>query len=234
MKLLLTSQMLPNDTIVQALADLLGKPFAEANVAYIITSHNGATGDKSWFARNLMSVYGLGWKNFYMLDVAGLDGLPQEAWLAEIEASDVIVVGGGANYFLGYWFERTGLFERFPKWLETKVYVGASAGSMLAQQELSTASPAMKAYAAGNWDVDLATLGPEGRRSPKALGLVDFLIRPHYGSEDKEFITDELLGKVATQFGQPLYALDDASAIVVDGNETTVASEGNWKLFAES
>lgn len=223
--------MLSNESIVQSLADLLGKPFSEAKVAYIITAHNGAVGDKSWFAQNLMSVYALGWDKFYMLDIAGLDGLPQEPWLAEIEEADVIVVGGGANYFLSYWLERAGLFDRIPKWLETKVYVGASAGSMVAQQELLTGSQAMKEYAAGNWDVDLTKLGPEGRRSANALGLVDFLIRPHYGSEGREYITDDLMAEVAARFKQPLYALDDASAIVVDGDEVRVVSEGTWKRF---
>lgn len=62
MKLLLTSQMIYNQSIADALSSLLEKPFSEATVAYIVTSHNGARGDKSWFVQNLNSVYDLGWK----------------------------------------------------------------------------------------------------------------------------------------------------------------------------
>ena len=80
MKLLLTSQMIHNQSIADALAGLLDKPFAESTVAFIATSHNNARGDKSWLVQNLTSIHDLGWKNFYMIDVAGMDGLPTDRW----------------------------------------------------------------------------------------------------------------------------------------------------------
>ena len=150
--------------------------------------------------------------------------------MAQIEASDVIVMGGGANYFLSYWLEKSGLFERLPELLKTRVYVGSSAGSMLMQNSLNTGREALRQYAEGNWDVDLSSLGPKGRSSSASLGLVDFLIRPHFDSEDAS--GDMLLQRVASHFQMPLYALDDDSAIKVDDGKVTIVSEGQWEIFA--
>jgi dipeptidase E len=230
-KLLLTSQMIHNTSIAGSLSKLLGKPFSEAKIAYIITSHNGATGEKSWFVENINSLYNLGWKTFYMIDVAGKDGLPKESWMAQLEEADVIAMGGGANFYLSYWVEKSGLLEQLPRLLETKVYVGASAGSMLVQPNFSTSSDALREYSHGNWDIDLSLLGPKGRSSTRTLQLIDFLIRPHYYSKPSDFINDKLLREVGTHFKLPIYALDDDSAVEIIGDQVSVVSEGKWKHF---
>lgn len=231
MKLLLTSQMIHNESIANALRGLVGKPISEASITYIITSHNGASGEKSWFAENMQSLYGLGWKNFYVIDVAGADGLPSDGYMKQIEDSDVITIGGGANYFLGYWLEKSGLMSKFSELLANKVYVGASAGSMLVQKELATSSQAMKEFSVGNWNVDSRELGPIGRRSAACLGLVDFMIRPHYDSSGGGHINDGLLQEVADHFDRTLYALDDETALRVVDDQIDVISDGEWKVF---
>lgn len=232
MRALLTSQMIHNKSIADALADLLGKPFGEARVAYIITAHNGASGDKSWLAENIHSLYNLGWNKFYMIDIAGMNGLTPELWMGQLEEVDVVVMGGGNNPFLSYWLEKTGLIDKLPELIKGKVYVGESAGSMITQKILCTSSQAIKAFARGDWDVDLATLGQDGRSSSISLGLVDFLIRPHYGNDDcGGVLTDELLQKISNKYDMPLYALDNDSAIKIDGEMIEVVSEGNWRKF---
>lgn len=231
MKLLLTSQMLYNDSIKQALKDLLGKPTSQSKVTYILTSHNAATGDKTWLMNNLNGVFGLGWDKFYMLDLAGMDGLPRTIWQSWLEASDVIVMGGGANYFLSYWLERSGLMPDLPDLLKDKVYVGESAGSMVATQKLCTSSQAVKAYSEGKWNVDLISLGEAGRSSDTALKLVDFNIRPHYGNAKYAYMTDDLLAEIAKRTQTPLYAIDDNTALMVIDNQVEVITEGTWKLF---
>ena len=106
-----------------------------------------------------------------------------------------------------------------------------TAGSMLTQSKLCTSSGAMKEFAKGNWEVDLAKLGPQGRSSDKSLNLVDFLVRPHYGSEDREYVTDSLIQATADHFNMPIYAIDDQTAIKVVDEEATVVSEGIWRQF---
>lgn len=231
MKLLLTSQMITNDSIRDALAGLVGKPFGQAKVTYIVTSHNAATGEKSWLMDNLNSMYHLGWAKFYVLDLAGMDGLPRDIWQKWLDDSDVIAMGGGANYFLSYWLDKTGLMLDLPQMLQDKVFVGSSAGSQVVTQRLCTSSQAMRAYSRGNWEVDLAGLGDSGRSTATALQLVPFNIRPHYKAPQSPYITDELLALVARHMSTPIYAIDDNSAIKVVNDSIEVVSEGEWKLF---
>lgn len=230
---LLTSQMIHNQSIASSLAKLLGKPFSESRVAYIATSYNGANinllDDKTWLVDNINSVHRLGWNKFYILDIAAMNGLDSSTWMPMIDDADVIVMGGGANFFLSYWLNESGLMQKLAKMLKDKVYVGASAGSMLLMPLLATSSNALDEFKKGNWDIKLNQLGPESRRSDKTLNLVDFLIRPHYSSSSK--YNDELLQKVSSKFNLPLYALDDDSAIEVNGSDVSVISEGEWKLF---
>ena len=231
-RLLLTSQMIHNRSIADSLAKLLDKPFKESVVAYIVTSHNAASpgDDKGWLIDNLNSIYNLGWKKFCMIDIAGLNGLDQSSWQSAINSADVIVMGGGANFFLSYWLEESGLTQQLPELLKSKVYVGASAGSMLATPSLVTSSDALEEFSKDNWQVKISELGPLNRRSDKTLSLVDFLIRPHY-APNESYINDDLLQKVSTKFATKIYALDDDSAVEVLGDQIRVISEGEWKLF---
>src|SRR5438270_6019676 len=102
MKLLLTSQPIYNKSIESALRDLLPKPSKECIAVYMITSQNGAVGDKSWLIQNLNGAYNVGWKSFEVIDVAAMIDLPKSMWWDRIEMADVLFVGGGANFYLGY------------------------------------------------------------------------------------------------------------------------------------
>jgi hypothetical protein len=81
-KLLLTSAGLRNETLRQALRDLLGKPFASANIVYVPTASVAEAGDHGWFVADLSRVHGLGWREF---DILELNGLPQQMVLDRLE-----------------------------------------------------------------------------------------------------------------------------------------------------
>ncbi|HEV2402634.1 MAG TPA: Type 1 glutamine amidotransferase-like domain-containing protein [Candidatus Saccharimonadales bacterium] len=230
MKLLLTSQSITNKSIATALRELLGKPSKECTVVFITTSQNGAVGDKTWFIHNLNDAYNVGWKSFEIIDVAAMIDLPKAMWWDRIEQADVLFVGGGSNYYLGYWLERAGFAEALPELLKTKVYVSSSAGSMVTTHSIVTSSKSLKQIADGQ-PVDLENIGPEGQRSPRALGIVDILLRPHYTAAEYPYITDELLQRVATMYKRTLYAIDDNSALKVVDDSIEVISEGRWKRF---
>ncbi|HEX9153866.1 MAG TPA: Type 1 glutamine amidotransferase-like domain-containing protein, partial [Candidatus Saccharimonadales bacterium] len=131
MKLLLTAESIHNKTIADALRGLLDKPSRECSLVYISTSHNAAKGDKTWFVENLNNAFNIGWKSFEIIDVAAMMDLPKSLWWDRIELADILFVGGGANFYLGYWLEKSGIAVVLPRWLETKVYIGSSAGSMV-------------------------------------------------------------------------------------------------------
>ncbi len=65
----------------------------------------------------------------------------------------------------------------------------------------------------------------------RGLGLVDFEIWPHLHSSDFPNVRLDVLEKIACEYPTPFYALDDTSAIKVDGDNVSVVSEGKWKKF---
>lgn len=231
MRLLLTAESIHNKTIERALRELLEKPSRECKLVYITTSQNAAVGDKSWFIENVNNAYNVGWKSFELIDIAAMIDLPKEMWWDRIEAADVIFMGGGANFYLGYWLERSGLMQALPRLLKSKVYVGSSAGSMILSKTIMTASQPLKRLAAGANNVSLQELGPEGQRSPNSLQLVDFAIRPHYTSTNYPYITDGLLQKTADEANCKIYALDNDSALKITDETVEIVSEGRWKIF---
>lgn len=232
MKLLLTSQGIHNKSIEAALRSLLDRPSQDCAVVYISTSQNGAVGDKSWFINNLNHAYNVGWKSFEIIDLAAMIDLPKSMWWERIEKADVLFVGGGANYYLGYWLEKSGLADALPELLKTKVYIGSSAGSIFLANSTLGGSKSLQQFAETG-QVNPNILGPEGQRSARTLKLVDFEFKPHYkdSAPQRQFITDDLLQKAANFSGHKLYALDDDSALKIIDDSIQVVSEGQWRLF---
>jgi len=69
--------------------------------------------------------------------------------------------------------------------------------------------------------------------SAKTLGLVDFVIRPHFEADYFPQATLENVAKWAAKVDYPLYALDDQSALKVIDGKVDVISRGQWKLFGK-
>jgi dipeptidase E len=107
-KLLLTSAGLRNETLRQALQDLLGKPFASANVVYVPTASLAEPGDHGWFVADLNRLHALGWREFDMLE---LNGLPRQMVLDRLRHADVIYVEGGSHYHLARSITSNGLAD---------------------------------------------------------------------------------------------------------------------------
>ncbi len=231
MKLFLTSAGFTNDTIRQAFRDLLGRPTEECSIVVIPTGQNMVSGDKSWvYNEAFKGPYDLGWKSFDIVDLAAMVALPKELWWPKLELADVILVGGGNVPYLSFWMQASGLAAELPKWLETKVYVGISAGSMATTPTLNTSSECLKAL--GLIPADQSGSDDAGEQmSDVGMGLVKFGFRPHFGEGRRSTITAEVLDAVAKQEDMPVYALDDQSALSVFNGEVTIVSEGEWKLF---
>jgi dipeptidase E len=71
---------------------------------------------------------------------------------------------------------------------------------------------------------------PEGD-DDTALGVVDFSIFPHLDHPDLPWNTSSAAERWAADLGGPAYAIDDETAIVVDG-AVEVISEGTWRQLA--
>src|SRR3989344_1785175 len=175
MKLLLTSSGITNKSIAKSLRRLLGKPFGRSRLVFIPTAANIQSGDKEWLINDLSTCSKLG---FEEINILNIDSTPQEKlWRPRVEAADVILFGGGNSFYLMWWLKESGLARLLPKLLETRVYVGISAGSIAAAPNLSLSRGSSR---------DLFKLYYEGEvkglEMEKGLGLVNFHVRPHLNS----------------------------------------------------
>jgi len=220
MRLLLTSAGLRNETLRRALHDLLGKPFAAANIVYVPTASVAEAGDHGWFVADLNRLHGLGWHEF---DILELNGLPREMVLGRLQHADVIYVEGGSHYHLARSISGNGLAEGLLEALEHRVYVGVSAGSMIFSRHLDERSASIFGDVA-----DLHVLGATTLEPP--LGLFDWYLKPHLYSADFPERGDAWADRIAAQADFPVYFIDDETAIRVDGDQTDVVSEGRWRF----
>lgn len=215
MKFLLTSAGISNSSIRNALIDLLGKPIAASTALFIPTAAHSIPDGPSEIWRQTRAWGELAWKSFGVLELTALPGIRREHWLPQLEAADALLVGGGENLYLCYWAWQSGLADLLPSLLQTKVYVGASAGSMLVTTTFGE-----------HYDGVNPLTG-----SDKALGLVDFTLYPHLEAEYAPHATLTHLEKWAAGVEVPAYAIDDQTALKVVDGEVSVVSEGQWKRF---
>lgn len=233
MKLLLTSNGLTNSSIVNALEELVGKPREQIKAAFIpsaaFPSDDYKSESKDWLVNNLYEV-----KEFCdFIDIVSLADLTKEEVLVRLEYADVIFVGGGNAFYLSYMMEKHGLFEELLRLLETRVYVGISAGSMIVTQSLRAASGAIK-NTDKFYDEEYDEIGPKSRSAGRSAQVVDFVVRPHFNSVSFPNINGDYLEEIAKDVKVPLYAIDDESAIKVVDGSVEVVSEGKWKIYNNS
>ena len=220
MKLLLTSAGLSNQTLRQALHDLLEKPFAAANIVYVPTASHAESGDHGWFIEDLNRLHGLGWRE---LDILELNGLPRQMVFDRLLHADVIYVQGGSHYHLARSITGNGLAGGLLKALEDRVYVGVSAGSMIFSRNLDERSADIIGDAA-----DLHVLGATTLDPP--LGLFDWYLKPHLYSPGFPEREDAWADRIAARADFPIYFIDDETAIRVVGDQTDIVSEGWWRF----
>jgi len=220
MDCLLTAGGLRNDTLRDALRDMLGRPFGAANVVYIPTASLAEPGDHGWFLADLNRVHGLGWREF---DVLELNGLPPQRVLDRLLHADVVYVGGGNHYHLARSITGNGLADGILKALESRVYVGLSAGSMIFSRHLDEHSADVIGDTA-----DLHVLGATTLEPP--FGLFDWYLKPHLYSPDFPERDDAWADRIVERADFPLYFIDDDTAVRVRGGEVDVVSEGRWRF----
>jgi dipeptidase E len=216
MKLVLCSEGFHTSNTVQACVDLVGKPQDQISIAVINEAYAAEDGDKYWVLDNLNDVA----KNFKGgMDIVNLLALPIDKVEAAIMKRDVIFVIGGHTDYLMSVFNKTGFTKLLPKLLETKVYVGSSAGSMVAGKRLSTAAHTM-IYGDSEAD-DYGT--------DTFLEFVDVSLMPHL---DSSFFPNrkETLLVAAKHHKGTVLGLRDDSALVVDGEHQTVIGSEPVKI----
>lgn len=211
MKLLLTSAGITNNSIANSLEKLVGFGRAKIKIGLIPTAMNAEEGNKDWFISELndLNKHGFNWVD--VVDFSA-DDTP---WQKRLEQVDVVFVNGGNTFHLLNQIRK----HKFDSWLlkalETKVYLGVSAGSIVV-------APTIK----------IASCEPADENVPKitdftGLKLVNFEISPH----TPEVVSYKTITKYAKLTSHPIYALDNNSAVEVVDGKIEIISEGEWKKF---
>jgi dipeptidase E len=113
-------------------------------------------------------------------------------------------------------FNKSGMTEELPKLLESRIYVGASAGSYIATPDTHMTSD------------NTAKVLP-------GLRFVEFGLQAHYKSETFPLAkTYDDAKKRAEGCAYTIYALDDQMAVKIDGDKVTVVGEGEYVEFSPS
>ena len=217
MKLLLTSGGVTNGSIRDALVGLLGKPIEESAALCIPTAQWGHPMCGPDLVRSFVTdrspatMTGLGWRSVGLLELTALPTVARDRWVPWVEEADVLLVDGGEATYLAHWVRSSGLGDLLPGLTDT-VWVGVSAGSMVMTPRIG--------------DRFVRWRPEDGDRT---LGVVDFSIFPHVGLFPTN--TMEAAEEWAAGLGNPAYALDEQSAVLVDGDRVEVVSEGEWRRF---
>ncbi|MEU6603631.1 Type 1 glutamine amidotransferase-like domain-containing protein [Streptomyces shenzhenensis] len=220
MELLLTSAGLRNETLRDALRDMLGKPFGSANIVYVPTASMAESGDHGWLLADMNRLHGLGWREF---DVLELNGLPRRLVRDRLLRADVMYVGGGNHYHLARSITGNDLADGFLEALAGRVYVGLSAGSMIFSRNLTEHSADVIGDTADLHVLDAATV-----KSP--FGLFDWYLKPHLYSPDFPERDDAWADRIVARADFPIYFIDDDTAMRVSDDKVDVVSEGRWRF----
>lgn len=216
MKLLLTSSGIKNDSIAQALSKLAGKPLHELNLLFVPSAANTEGGDKGWIIDNLLDFKRQNFKSIDILDIAAVS---DENWKKRFQSVDIVCFGGGNEKYLAELFKKVGMKE-FLLTLDNKIYVGISAGSMVAGKFMPN-----NLY---------SLIFPEedfGEITEEPMGLYDFCFIPHLDSDFFTHIRKDNLESLKEKFTTAVYSTDDETAISLNSGDLEIVGRGNYWIF---
>lgn len=216
MKFLLTSAGISNKTIEDELKKIIGKNFEGLKMLFCTTASNYDGGEMNeWLIDDLEKLKSLGFK----IDICDINGVGKDIFLPRFEWADVFYFEGGNTQWLRSCIKNSGLEEYLLKLLETRIWIGASAGSCVLCPTVCNSCQDL-------FDEKIAGFSTDG------LGLVDFQFIPHFNNEFFQKINSENLENASKNLleidGKKLYIVDDNGAISVNGKSIKIVGEGNW------
>ena len=216
MRLVLTSGGISNKSIENELKNIIGKDLKGLKMIFCTTASNYEGGDMNdWLIKDIIHFKDLGFK----IDVCDINGINKENFLPRFEWSDVIYFEGGNTQWLRRCIKSSGLENHLKSLLETRVWIGTSAGSIVLCPTICNSCQDL-------FDENIQGYPIDG------LGLVDFQFIPHLNNEffpkiKKEYISNASKNLKAID-GKKLLVMDDNGAVFIDNGKTKIVSEGNW------
>ncbi len=215
MKFFLTSSGLTNDALASALETLVGKPLRETSLLFVPTAGNTSVDDKNWLINNLVQFQKYQFKSIAMIDIA----IPKETWAPHFANIDVVCFGGGNEKYLARVMQEQGMKDFLPQCASLKVYMGISAGSMVAGH-----------FLAGGLTNELFPEEDYGKQEGVPMKLLDLIFVPHMNSDWFKQVRPEYLETLKPKFDRDTYATDDDTALAIDGEKIDIVGGGkSWR-----
>ena len=216
MKLVLTSGGISNKSIEYELKNIIGKDFKDLKMLFCITASNYEGGDMNdWLIEDIECFKKLGFK----IDICDINGVNIENFLPRFEWADVLYFEGGNTQWLRKSIKNSGLEEHISKLLETRIWIGTSAGSCVL-------CPTIFNSCQNLFDENIEDFPVDG------LGLVNFQFVPHLNSDFFPKIRKDNLINASRNLkevdGKKLYVIDDNGAVFVNGKNVKIIIEGDW------
>lgn len=217
MKLVLTSSDISQKEILNEILSLVGKPTKEISVAVLNEASAVEEGDKRWLIEGLDLLS----KTFGgVIDLINLLALDDNQVERRIEKCDIIFCFGGCTEWLKVIFDKTGFSKIIHKLLESKVWIGSSAGSMILGRMPTTTT---QDYIYGEIDY----FGVK-----EYLGIVNLSILPHIFGEFVPKDSFEKCKEESKMQNYPVYVLSDKTAVIVNDEKIYFVGEQGYKLQA--
>lgn len=216
MKLVLTSGGISNKSIESELKNILGKDIKNLKMLFCTTASNYDGGEmNNWLIEDIEYFKKLG----FSIDICDINGINIEKLVPRFEWADVYFFEGGNTQWLRECIKNSGLEKYLKKLLETRIWIGASAGSCVLCPTICNAVQDL-------YDENVEGLPTDG------LNLVDFQFMPHLNNDMCPNIRENNIVNVSKNLkeidGRKIYALDDNSAIFVNDKSIKVISEGKY------
>lgn len=209
MKLFLTSAGLPAETTNEFLEMLSKKP-KDTAVCFIATASEPEQ-DKWFVEKDKERLLELGFR----ITEIDLKQENEKSLRNILEKFDVVYVEGGNTFYLLKYIRESGFDKAMLSFLKKgKIYVGVSAGSIVAGPNIELA---------GWKNVDKNIIG---LKNLTGLNLVPFAIFPHF---EKSYL--EILEKFTSKIDYPVVALSDAQAVLVKNKVYKIIGKGERHIF---
>jgi len=215
MKAILFSSDFVGLDATKELERLVGKSAEDIKFAVINEGVAEVRGDNSFFVDGMYFLK----HHFGGFDLINLLALSAEQVKERVGKADAIFCFGGNTEYIKTVFDRTGFSEILSELLETKVWCGSSAGSMILGRMIETK---WQRKLFGEFDDFGVT---------EYFNLLDFSVLAHLrGGNLMADEKDRIVFDISKSVKWDIYALSDWSAVVVDGDEVRVIGKFWTKL----
>ncbi|MCH5167107.1 MAG: Type 1 glutamine amidotransferase-like domain-containing protein [Erysipelotrichales bacterium] len=216
MRLVLTSSGIANKSIEDELRSIIGCDLNGLNMLFCTTASNYEGGDMNdWLIKDIETFKNLGFK----IDICDINGIGIDNLLPRFEAADVLFFEGGNTQWLRKCIKDSGLESHLRRLLETRVWIGASAGSCVLCPTLCNSCQDLYDETLEGYPID-------------GLDIVDFQFMPHFNNEFFPSITRENIENASKDLkdedGKKLYVVDDNGALFLNNDDFKIISEGEW------